>query len=166
MLNPKTTPKANPFISLWQVDHKIGLGIFREIDSNGDITLYCYLDEQKRQFEYKHYYTPGPVSDFTIKIATNIEKSIIIEELNGVNLHWQGKLKRFEPIDLRKVPGKKYYYMSSCGRIKIATEEGRDVDNRRFKIGNYFHCAEGVEEFKRHLILTRNDHLIGALCPD
>ena len=48
--------------------------------------------------------------------------------------------------------GKRYWYVSDGNYIFRAIEDGHDVDNYRFLIGNYFKTAKEVDNYRKYLI--------------
>jgi hypothetical protein len=48
--------------------------------------------------------------------------------------------------------GKRYWYVSDGNYIFRVIEDGHDVDNYRFLIGNYFKTAKEVDNYRKYLI--------------
>ncbi len=161
-LMASTPPDKNYFITIWVIADLVGMGIFKEVDKNGDLVLYCYTDGGS-ELKYKEPFVMGPIIDYAIREAGPRERSDIIRKLHNVNLLWHGKLKRFEPLNLRRRPGDVYFYVNSRGRVVTSKESGRRVDDERFNFGNYFHSPNEAVIFRNQTAILRNDHLIGKL---
>jgi hypothetical protein len=155
-------PEKNYYITIWVINDKVGAGIFKDVDENGDLILYCYWDGKGKLIMDSHYVF-GPLLDYAIREARTSDRSEIIKELHSANVVWHGRLKRFEPLNLRRKTSGRYYYIASSGRIVSSFEKGNATDGKRFAVGNYFHTPEEAEEFKRQIVLMRNDQFVGKL---
>ena len=149
-------------ISVWVLGEKVGKGIYREVDKDGNLVMYCF-SRGEDHLELGNRFVLGPADDYAIREASKEDRSAIVEELNSAGMCWHGKLKRMEPLRLRRPSGGRYYYIASCGRVSLSVERKRTLDENRFRYGNYFLSKEEAEAFKRHLILARNSLLIGKL---
>jgi hypothetical protein len=164
-LRPNIRTQKKHYVTLWVIDEPVGMGIYKEIDADGNIVLYCYTD-RKGSLDFGGNYVFGPAADYAVREAGTAERFEITEQLNKLQLYWHGRLKRFEPLNLRRPSGSTYYYIESGGRVMSSVENGRNVDMNRFKFGNYFHTKEEAEAFKRHIVLQRSDLLVGRLTLD
>lgn len=164
-LAERIVPDKNPFVSLWMIEDKMGLGIFKEIDKDGNIILYCYCDN-KNSVKYSLDYILGPSLDYTIKMASLQERAILVQELAGVDIYWHSNLKRFEPLNLRKKKGETYFYLGSNWKVYSAVESESESDYQRYKCGNYFHIREQAADFKSEIVLIRRNYLLGNVTPN
>ncbi len=159
---PHIQPDNNDYITLWVLADLVGMGIYKEVNENGDLVLYCFADN-KGNLKIDDHFVLGPAIDYAVRGARPTDRSDIIEKLHHANLYWHGKLKRFEPLNLRQRPGGEYYYINSAGRIRSTVETGRSIDHDRYKFGNYFRTLKDADLFKKKMVHFRNEQLTGKL---
>lgn len=159
------TEEKKYYVTMWVVDEKVGTGIFKEVDSDGNLVLYCF-SEGEDHIELDNHYVFGPASDYSIRAARIAERSSVIQGLNSTGMCWNGRLKRLEPMNLRRKKGEAYFYVDSLGRTKKTIEQHRLSDETHYRIGNYFHLKEDAEFFKNRMVVQRNEILLGKLSPD
>lgn len=154
-------PAGVRYVSVWIMEDRVGVGIFKEVDAKGNIIMYSFKS-QNGQFVYGTDHVLGDIYDYTIKAASPVEKTEVTEELIGEGVCWQGKLKRFEDLTFRRKKGQSYFYLTSTWRVKQAFENSADNDYRRYKSGNYFLTKEEAVAFKANLQLFRQRQILGA----
>ena len=111
------------------------------------------LNVESRNFpawdkEKKKLYIKGTDNekDTTPFLVNKEDCSVIFETVRainnkyGENKSWRGKT------------GETYYYISSFGEIEETTEDGHQMDNRLYEIGNYFKDKANVEVYHQKFI--------------
>ena len=86
-LTPNALPDMNDYITLWVLAEQVGMGIYKEVDDNGDLVLYCYADA-KGNLKLDDHYILGPVIDYAVRLARPIDRSEVIGKLHDINLCW------------------------------------------------------------------------------
>ena len=130
-------PRNNQYVRICVAGHKMGLGIFREIDKEGNLVFYCVKMEDT-PVRYSLYEVIGDSRDYQITVVRTYERNMLNEELKKEGVVWNGHLKRLEPANVRAVKGGRYYYINECFEVASAQDNYKPRDARRLAAGNYF----------------------------
>lgn len=154
-LIPKYVPKMGERVVFFDFAQNIqGVGVVRDIDDNGDVTLFCYFTYSTpghpSQIGFSLYENPG----YNIKsmIFENIDKENVSttlgnstscyrrlgRELEKSGKVWKDKMLRVEPLTGQVPIGEKYYYISDKMKVVTETEKGTPTSKIRWLAGNYF----------------------------
>lgn len=129
---------------------KIGYGVFREIDAERRIVMYCVkLEEQPIRYSLKEVI--GPLSDYQLEKINVGQRENLSAELAKAGMIWNGFFKRIEPIDYQLSPGLEYYYLNEYWEICKAREQGKPRSLKCFNHGNYFREKQEVEILELYL---------------
>lgn len=142
-------PRNNQYVRICVAGHRMGLGIFREIDKEGKLVFYCVKMEDA-PVRYSLYEVIGDSRDYQLTVVRTYERNILNEELKKEGVVWNGHLKRLEPANVRASKGGRYYYINECFEVASAQDNYKPRDARRLAAGNYFL----MEEHARPLLET------------
>lgn len=145
------TLKDNQQIRLSLLGHKLGLGVFKEVDKNGQLVMYCVKLEDEPIARYSKHEVVGPVEDFQIEPISTYERRIFVEELKKCGVAWNGHLKTIDYVRIRVVTGGTYYYVNDFFEVAPAVDNYRSRDTKRWKAGNYFTRKDCAEKFLKKL---------------
>lgn len=152
-------PTDNSLIRISLLTRRVGIGVFKEIDDDGNIVMYCVKMENE-PLRYSLSENIGKVTDYQIDMINNAERRILKQEFAKVGKVWNGHEKRVEPIDFRVALGKPYYYIDNYLEIVSTNDYHKPKDLRRFWCGNYYTCREEAEEILQQTISTRKMQLL------
>lgn len=138
----------NTQVRLTIAGRRIGIGIFNEINSDGDIVMYCVKMDNEDRVRYSMYEIIGPASHYQLDTIHPLERKELTNEFSSLNLYWNGQYKRVEPISYRKRLNK-YYFINSLFKVQMTVDKGNTSDTRKYNRLNYFRkikFAEGIIE--------------------
>lgn len=149
-IKPRKTPKENTQYQINVLGRKIGYGVFREIDEQKRIVMYC----MKLEGEPVHYSLRevlGAESDYQLESINVGQREELSKELEQAGVLWNGFYKRIEPINYLVPIGKEYYYLNEFWEICKAIEQGKSRGIKYFNHGNYSRNKKTLEEIRRYL---------------
>lgn len=152
-------PTDNSLIRISLLTKRVGIGVFKKIDADGNIIMYCIKMEEE-PLRYSLCENVGKATGYQIDMINNAERQILKHEFAKVGKIWNGHEKRVEPIDFRVAPGKAYYYIDNYLEIVRTNDNRKPKDLRRFCCGNYYTCREEAEEILQQTISTRKMQLL------
>ena len=158
-LGDRFIPTENSLVRISLLTKRLGIGVFKEIDADGNVIMYCIKMEDE-PLRYSLCENIGKVTGYQIDMINNAERRILKNEFAKVGKVWNGHEKRVEPIDFRVAPGKTYYYIDNYLEIVSTNDYRKPKDLRRFWCGNYYTCREEAEEILQQTISTRKAQLL------
>ena len=158
-LTDRFMPINNSLIRISLLTKRVGIGVFKEIDADGNIIMYC-IKMEDGPLRYSLCENIGKAIDFQIDMINNAERQILKQEFAKVGKTWNGHEKRVEPIDFRVAPGKGYYYIDNYLEIIKTNDNRKPKDLKRFCCGNYYTSREEAEEILQQTISTRKMQLL------
>lgn len=142
--------KDNQQVRLSLLGQKLGLGVFKEVDRDGQLVMYCVKMENEPA-RYSKHEVIGPVEDFQIEPISTYERRIFSEELKEYGVAWNGHLKSIDYVRIRVVTGGTYYYLNDAFEVTHCVDNYRPRDTKRWKAGNYFTREDCAERFRQKL---------------
>lgn len=133
--------RNNQYVRICVAGHKVGLGIFKEIDKDGKLVFYCVKMEDA-PVRYSLHEVIGDSRDFQITVVRTYDRNILNEELKKEGIVWNGHLKRLEPANIRAHQGGTYYYINEFFELVSTTDNYKPRDTKRLQAGNYFLLEE------------------------
>lgn len=158
-LTDRFMPINNSLIRISLLTKRVGIGVFREIDADGNIIMYC-IKMEDGPLRYSLCEKIGKATGYQIDMINNAERQILKHEFAKVGKVWNGHEKRVEPIDFRVAPGKAYYYIDNYLEIVRTNDNRKPKDLRRYCCGNYYTCREEAEEILHQITSTRKMQLL------
>lgn len=142
--------RDNQQVRLSLLGQKLGMGVFKEVDRDGQLVMYCVKMENEPA-RYSKHEVIGPVEDFQIEPISTYERRIFSEELKECGVAWNGHLKTIDYVRIRVVTGGTYYYLNDAFEVVSGVDNYRIRDTKRWKAGNYFTREDCAERFRRKL---------------
>lgn len=158
-LTNRFMPTNNSLIRISLLTKRVGIGVFKEIDVEGNVIMYCVKMEDE-PLRYSLCENIGKANSFQIDMINNAERQILKHEFGKVGKVWNGHEKRVEPIDFRAAFGKAYYYIDNYLEIVKTNDKRKPKDLRRFCCGNYYTCRKEAEEVLQQITSTRKMQLL------
>lgn len=158
-LADRFVPSENSLVRLSLLTKRIGIGVFKEIDADGNVIMYCVKMEDE-PLRYSLYENIGKVTGYQIDMINNAERQILKQEFAKMGKVWNGHEKRVEPVNFRVAPGKVYYYIDNYLETVKTHDNRRPKDLRRYCCGNYYTCLEEAEEVLQQIMSTRKMQLL------
>lgn len=158
-LTDRFMPTDNSLIRISLLTKRVGIGVFKEINTDGNIIMYCIKMEDE-PLRYSLCENVGKATGYQIDMINNAERQILRHEFAKVGKVWNGHEKRVEPIDFRVAPGKAYYYIDNYLEIVGTNDNRKPKDLRRFCCGNYYTCREEAEEILQQIVSIRKVQLL------
>lgn len=143
LFKQRYVPQDNQQVRLSVLGRKMGLGVFKEIDADGQIIMYCVKMEGE-DARYSLHEVAGKAEDYQIDLISTYERNIFTEELKQAGVTWNGHLKQIRIINRRVEKGGTYYYLDDIFEIVSATDNYTARDTKRLVAGNYFMSPDGV----------------------
>lgn len=144
-------PKENHQVRLSILGRKMGLGVFKEIDAEGRIVMYCVKLEAEAA-RYSLHEVIGAAADYQLNQITTYERDILTGELKKSGISWNGHLKRIETVCLRVSKGDDYHYLNDLFEIVTKPDEYQSRDTKRWRAGNYFTQLGEIEAIREKLV--------------
>lgn len=142
--------KDNQQVRLSLLGEKMGLGVFKEVDENGQLVMYC-VKMENQPARYSKHEVVGAVRDFQIEPISTYERRIFSEELKKCGVAWNGHLKIIDYVQIRVEAGGTYYYLNDLFEVVPCVDKYRSRDTKRWKAGNYFTRIDCAEHFRQKL---------------
>lgn len=130
-------PQENQQVRLSVLGKKMGLGVFKKIDADSRIVMYCVKMEDE-DARYSLHDVVGKVEDYQIDLISTYERNIFTEQLKQAGVVWNGHLKQIKLINHRVDKGETYYYLDDIFKIASTTDKYTARDTKRLVAGNYF----------------------------
>jgi hypothetical protein len=153
------TPGNNHQIRISRLGKKHATGVFREINSKGEIVLYVY--RTKEHLKYSLYEVVGPACDYQMEVINPQERKKLISELEAAGKTWNGHAKRIEPLNFKVDKGELYYYIDHYFNVVPVSDHDKPRDRKHLKSGNYFRTRTEAEVMLSVISNKRNELLMG-----
>lgn len=110
------------------------------------VPFYCGVDRYgtlrinvpNKGFGFGHYYEIRP--------ATEAEKQRLLDAIAKEGYCWNPDKKELEKLPRwRAKIGEDYYFVDACGEVDFDGEDNIEVDELKYKAGNYFRTEEAAE---------------------
>lgn len=150
-------PVENVQYQISVLGQKVGYGVFREIDAEDRIVMYCVKPEGQ-PVRYSLREVIGPVSDYQLEKINVCQRENLSEELSKAGMFWNGFFKRMEPIGYQLAPGLSYYYLNEFWEICRAPEQGKAKSLKYYNHGNYFRERKEIETLRMYLQEELSNH--------
>lgn len=141
-------PRENQQVRLNLLGRKMGLGVFKEIDGDGRIVMYCVKMEGE-DARYSLHEVVGKVEDYQINLISTYERNIFTEELKQAGVSWNGHLKQIKAINHRVGKGETYYYLDDVFEVASTTDKYKTRDTKRLMAGNYFTSLDKANRLQK-----------------
>ena len=149
-IRSREIPKENVQYQISVLGRKIGYGVFREIDAEGRIVMYCMKPEDG-PVRYSLREVVGPAEDYQLEPINVGQREELAKELGKAGVLWNGFYKRIEPVNYLAPAGKGYYYLNEFWEVCKTIEQGKAKGVKYFNNGNYSRYREPMEELRRYL---------------
>ncbi len=150
-IKPREIPKENIQYQISVLGRKIGYGVFREIDPEGRIVMYCVKMEGE-PVRYSLREVIGPVENYQLESINVNQREDLALALKQAGVVWNGFYKRIDPIGYRLPVGKHYYYLNEFWEVCKTAELGKSRNDKYFTSGNYSRSKEDMDAVRRHLL--------------
>lgn len=150
-IKPRETPKENVQYQISVLGRKVGYGVFREIDEEGRIVMYC-IKPENGPVRYSLREVIGPVADYQLEPINVGQREVLAKELEAAGVVWNGFYKRIEPVGYQVQVGKGYYYLNEFWEVCRSIEQGKPKSAKYFNSGNYARHREPMEELRKYLL--------------
>lgn len=144
-LTERFTPASGKYVRVTSLGRRIGVGVFREIDSDGNLVMFVFR-KTDAPIAYGLQEKIGPAQDYQLELLSRQERNTLDEELLKEGYIWNGYSKHVEPKDLRRPIGSPYFYIDNYLEIIIGTDKYVNLDRLRFRALNYYTCREEAEQ--------------------
>lgn len=146
-VSPRIVPEENIRYKISVLGRKVGYGIFREIDKEGRLVMYCVkLEEGSLRCSMREVL--GPASDYQLEPLYAKLREELTGELMQAGWHWNGINRRMEPVSYRVEAGQEYYYLNDVWSIGKAVYRNNKQHQRFYTQGNYFRELGEVVAFR------------------
>lgn len=156
-IKPREIPVENVQYQISLLDRKIGYGVFREIDAEGRVVMYCVKLEGE-PIRYSLHEVIGFEKDYQLDKINVCQRGKLAEELADAGVLWNGFFKRIEPINYVS-SGSEYYYLNEFWEIYKGREQGKPRNVKYFNQGNYFREKKSIESLRSHLLEWLKDYV-------
>lgn len=148
-------PKDNTQVRITIVGRRVGIGVFKEINSAGEIVMYCVKMDDEEKVRYSMHEIVGPLSNFQLDTIFPAERKELADEFSYLNLIWNGHYKRVEPLKYKKRL-KHYYFINSNFKVESSQDNDNTSDKKRHNRTNYFRKRSQAEEIIQLAITLQN----------
>lgn len=149
-IKAREIPRENIQYQVSVLGRKVGYGVFREIDAQGHIVMYC-MKLEGEPVRYSLHEVLGPASDYQLENINVAQREELAKELEQAGVFWNGFHKRIEPVNYLATPGKGYYYLNEFWEICKTIEQGKSKGAKYFTHGNYSRYKWPMEEIRHYL---------------
>lgn len=140
-------PQNGARVQLSTLGGEIIIGVFKEIDSEGHIVMYCMMHSGGRPV-YSLHEVAGRVDEFQILPVGSTARMKFDRALAAEGVVWNGHLRCMEMIGTRLSREQVYYYLDEFFEICEVRDTYKPRDRRRMAAGNYFATREAAENMR------------------
>lgn len=160
-VSQKYVPAVNDRVTFWNGDIS-GLGVIREILTDGSVELYCYFIYETKEIGWSMH-EKGIVNlhGFHFEPMNIIGQRRLMRELEKHGVTWYDKLHRVEPLQVKVEKGASYWYISDKMKVVQDVEKGTPTSNFRYIAGNYFASQEDAIDMLGKFADLLKDRLAG-----
>ena len=152
-------PRNNNLIKISLLDKRVGYGVFREFDSQGNAVMYC-VKMSGTPVRFSLNEVIGNMHDYQYHSISTYDRIMLAKELAEIGKKWNGHAKRIEPLELRVAPGETYFFIDDCFDVRATKDKEKNKDKVRAFSGNYFRSQEDAMEIRDKLIEMRNEQFL------
>jgi hypothetical protein len=152
-------PADNLQLRVSLLGKRMAVGVFREINREGKIVMYC-VKENDKPVRYSLYEPVADSSDCQLEPVSAQEREMLASELEKAGKVWNGFAKRIEPVNFRAEKGQVYYYIDDFMEITATQEKEKPKDLKRLRSGNYYRNRDDAEAMLAFIEEYREKQLI------
>jgi hypothetical protein len=152
-------PAGSQVLRVSLLGEKIAIGVFREINDEGKIVMYC-VKENGKPVRYSLYEPVADKDEYQLEPVSVQERTLLAKELEKVGKVWNGFAKRIEPVNLRVEKGEIYFFIDDFLTITATTERNVPKDLKRLRSGNYYRNRSDAEEMLTVVNCHRKKQLV------
>ena len=144
-------PKNGDYVRVSILGEDIISGVYKEIDENGNIMMYCRLHKDGT-LGYSQYEVIGNKDNYQFQAIGSHSRLTLIDALAKEGLVWNNRRRCLEYIDDGKLPAlghRRYFYINECMEIREVQDAGKERDQKRIAVGNYFVTREKAEAVRQ-----------------
>lgn len=157
-LKPAPELRNNQLYQISVLGCKVGYGVFREVDAEGRIVMYCFKPEGA-PVRYSLREVIGPRTDYQLEKVNVFQRQSLSRELEQAGVVWHGFYKRIEPVDYLLPPGAEYYFLTELWDVRSAVGRWAKRSLKYFNQGNYFRTREEAEQLQQVLLRCMEDRV-------
>ncbi len=151
-------PQNGARVQLSTLGGEVIIGVFKEIDSEGRIVMYCMMRPGERPV-YSMREVAGVACDFQIKPVGSTARMKLDRALAAEGVVWNGHLRCMEMIGTRLLREQVYYYLDEFFEICEVQDAYKPRDRKRMAAGNYFSTREAAENMRKCFVaILRMQH--------
>lgn len=140
-------PRDGARVQLSLLGEEVVIGVFREIDAQGRIVMYCMMRPGKRPV-YSTREVAGAAADFQIQPVGSTARMKLDRALAAEGVVWNGHLRSMEVAGSRLSREQVYYYLNELFEICEVRDAYKPRDRKRLAVGNYFATREAAESMQ------------------
>lgn len=140
-------PQNGARVQLSTLDGEVIIGVFKEIDDEGRIVMYCMMQPGKRP-AYSMHEVAGKAGDFQIQPVGSTARMKLDRALADEGIVWNGHLRCMETVGKRQLRGQVYYYLNELYEICEVRDTYKLRDRKRMAVGNHFTTREAAESVR------------------
>lgn len=126
------------------------IGVFKEIDAQGRVIMYCLL-RPGEQPAYSMHEIACAAADCQIQPIGSTARKKFGRALAAEGVVWNGHLKCMEMAGTRLLREHVYYYLDDLFEICEVRDTYKPRDRKRLAAGNYFATREAAESMRECL---------------
>lgn len=138
------TPRNGARVQLSALGREVIIGVFKEIDPEGRIVMYCMMQPGKRPV-YSMHEVVGMAGDFQIQPVGSTARMKLDRALAAEGVVWNGHLRCMEMAGSRLSREQVYYYLDELFEVCEVRDTYKPRDRKRMAAGNYFATREAAE---------------------
>lgn len=140
-------PRNGARVQLSALGGEVIIGVFREIDSEGRIVMYCMMRPGERP-AYSMHEVAGKAGDFQVQPVGSTARMKLDRALAAEGVVWNGHLRCMEMAGSRLSREQVYYYLDELFEICEVRDTYKPRDRKRMAAGNYFATREAAESMR------------------
>lgn len=140
-------PRNGARVQLSTLGEEIIIGVFKEIDSNGRVVMYCMMRQGQRPL-YSMHEVAGAAGNFQIQPVGSTARMKLDRALAAEGVVWNGHLRDVEMAGNRLSREQVYYYLNEIFEVCEVRDAYKPRDRKRLAVGNYFATREAAENMR------------------
>ena len=137
-------PQNGARVQLSTLGGEVIIGVFKEIDTEGRIVMYCMMHPGERP-AYSMHEVAGSAGDFQIQPVGSTARMKLDHALAAEGVVWNGHLRCMEMTGTRLSREQVYYYLDELFEVCEVQDAYKPRDRKRMAAGNYFATREAAE---------------------
>lgn len=143
-------PQEGARVQLSTLGEEVVIGVFKEIDAEGRVVMYCMMHPGERPL-YSAHEVAGAASDVQIQPVGSTARMKLDRALAAEGVIWNGHLRSVEIAGSRLLREQVYYYLNEFFEICEVRDAYKPRDRKRMAAGNYFATREAAESMQECL---------------